>query len=142
MSNRSTVGATQTSCCAASRPGDAGGATDSPESAGQAFNHVPSFMCQSPPECVEHGRAVPHHTVPEPPPAVWMDDCGRLRGSVHIQSHSGEVAWSVQHLTDAEQRLFLHSSSSSRSLGSIAPTLLRVYSYRPPPQKLQRDNSV
>lgn len=61
--------------------------THAPESAWQAVNRVWSFICQSPPKC-HTGRAIPHNTVPQPPPAVWLNGFWCLKASVHSLSHA------------------------------------------------------
>ena len=86
------------------------------------------------PSVERRGWTIPHNTLTQPPPAVWLNGCRCLKASIHslgLLTHALQrrmmslpttsTSGSAQHLTDTEQHFFSHSSSLFGSLSSVAP---------------------
>lgn len=135
MSNPSTERVVKISGCAASHPG---GADMPPNQRDKLLITSGHLSVRIRPSVAQWGPAIPHNTVPQPTPAVWLNGCRCLKASVHSLSHALQPRMMSLRRLQAVQSdtwrtlnntYFFHSSSLFGSLSNVQPTT-KVYFYR------------
>lgn len=74
------------------------------------------------PSVAQWGPAIPHNTVPQPTPAVWLNGCRCLKASVHSLNHALQRRMmSLRRLQQAVQ------SNTWRTLSTTSSSIHQVY---------------